>query len=84
MTKALKIGDYEAQAALESPARMPVADSLAGILAVPARMLSRWQEVRRHRQAMGELSMLDDRMLQDIGVNRSEIPRVARYGRDVF
>jgi uncharacterized protein YjiS (DUF1127 family) len=84
MAKTMKLDTYEAHAAFEKAAEMPVAGSLSGILAAPARMLGAWREIRKHRQAMDELRMLDDRMLQDIGVSRSEIPRVARYGRDVF
>ncbi len=38
-------------------------------------------ERRRVRRAMGELERLDDRMLRDIGVTRSEIGRVVRHGR---
>ena len=39
--------------------------------------------IERHRQlkAEGELRALDDRMLRDIGLRRSEIGRVVRYGR---
>ena len=33
---------------------------------------------------MKELYQLDDRMLRDIGVDRSEVPRVARFGREFF
>jgi uncharacterized protein YjiS (DUF1127 family) len=84
MAKTMKLDTYEAHAAFEKAAEMPVAGSLSGILAAPARMLGAWREIRKHRQGMDELRMLDDRMLQDIGVSRSEIPRVARYGRDVF
>ena len=38
-------------------------------------------ERRRIRRASGELARLDDRMLRDIGVTRSEIGRVVRFGR---
>jgi uncharacterized protein YjiS (DUF1127 family) len=39
--------------------------------------------IERHRQAKAgrDLAGLDDRMLRDIGVTRSEIGRVVRYGR---
>jgi uncharacterized protein YjiS (DUF1127 family) len=40
-------------------------------------------EHRRIRRAQAELAHLDDRMLKDIGVTRSQIRRVARYGRDI-
>jgi uncharacterized protein YjiS (DUF1127 family) len=35
----------------------------------------------RQRQCEHELRGLDDRMLRDIGIDRSEISRVVRYGR---
>jgi len=38
-------------------------------------------ERRRLRRASGELQRLDDRMLRDIGVTRSEIGRVVLFGR---
>jgi uncharacterized protein YjiS (DUF1127 family) len=40
-----------------------------------------YAEWRRHRLAVAELEMLRDGALKDIGVCRSEIEWVARYGR---
>ena len=37
---------------------------------------------RRHNQSMRELSRLGDRELADIGISRSDIPRVAWGGSD--
>ena len=40
---------------------------------------ARWRRVRR---AIQEVARLDDRMLKDIGIHRSEIERAVRCGRD--
>ena len=45
-------------------------------------MAQAYVERRRVNRAVAELSALSNRMLRDIGVERSEIQRVARYGRD--
>ena len=39
---------------------------------------ARWRRVRR---AIQEVARLDDRMLKDIGIHRSEIERAVRRGR---
>jgi len=60
-------------------ARVPITVS-AGFLAKAWRALVRW-----HRLRMGaaELQALDNRMLKDIGIERSEIDSVVRgIGRD--
>lgn len=36
---------------------------------------------RRYRKAIQQLSELDDRTLEDIGVNRTQIRQVALHGR---
>ena len=43
--------------------------------------LHRWRELRRQRRDMRHLRTLDDRMLRDIGIDRSEIPFVVTQGR---
>jgi uncharacterized protein YjiS (DUF1127 family) len=66
-------------------------------IAAPARTTSRGRWIERAfagvtrsirdrlqmGRAVAELANLDDRMLRDIGVSRSEIPHVVRYGRSV-
>jgi uncharacterized protein YjiS (DUF1127 family) len=47
-------------------------------LATMIRGLAEW---RRYRMAVRELHSLDDRILRDIGLDRSEIKRVALNGR---
>ena len=39
-------------------------------------------ERRRLRRATRELEAMDDHMLKDIGIGRSEIMRAVRHGRD--
>jgi uncharacterized protein YjiS (DUF1127 family) len=41
-----------------------------------------YRERRRVKRTMDALSQLSDRTLADIGIHRSEIPRVARDSRD--
>ena len=43
------------------------------------RALAQWQ---RYRAAVRELSSLDERGLNDIGLNRGTIRQAARFGRD--
>lgn len=47
-------------------------------LASMVRAFAAW---RRYRKAVQELSNLDDRTLRDLGLNRTQIRQVAKYGR---
>jgi uncharacterized protein YjiS (DUF1127 family) len=40
------------------------------------------QEYRSTARATAQLSQMDDRALQDIGLTRADIGRAARHGRD--
>ena len=55
---------------------------LGTLLALPldiaAGLVRRWLAWRRHRQSIAALRGLDDRLLRDIGIHRSEIPAVVR------
>jgi uncharacterized protein YjiS (DUF1127 family) len=42
------------------------------------RAIAAW---RRYRTAVQELAQLDDRILADIGLNRTQIRQAARHGR---
>ena len=63
-----------------APARVEqglVSQVLAFLRTAPARFVA-WQ---RYRAELDELSRLDDRMLNDIGLRRSDVERIARAGR---
>jgi len=45
------------------------------------RQSNRIRTRRRIRRAVGEVKALDDRMLADVGLIRSEVEHVARHGR---
>jgi uncharacterized protein YjiS (DUF1127 family) len=47
----------------------------------PPGLIAAWAEWRRVRRAVRQLEGLSDRLLADIGLKRSDIARVARYGR---
>jgi len=53
---------------------------LALILAAPGHLVGRLLDELSYRRALSELEKLDDRMLDDIGVSRSDIPRKVRGG----
>lgn len=78
--------ESEANVAFDSASRlaMPPANMSFAmeLLTGPVRLYRLAQAEWQHRRAMKELYELDDRMLRDIGVNRCEVPRVARFGRD--
>jgi uncharacterized protein YjiS (DUF1127 family) len=51
------------------------------LAALTARWIARIRKERRIRRGIEEMMALDDRMLRDIGVSRSDVAYVARYGR---
>jgi uncharacterized protein YjiS (DUF1127 family) len=78
--------ESDANIAFDAASRlsMPAANTsfVMELLTGPVRLYRLAQGEWQHRRAMKELYDLDDRMLRDIGVNRCEVPRVARFGRD--
>jgi uncharacterized protein YjiS (DUF1127 family) len=58
------------------------ADSRLAALASPIKQGIAWIGSRRQlRRSIKELLALDDRMLRDIGLRRSEVEYTVRYGR---
>jgi uncharacterized protein YjiS (DUF1127 family) len=55
---------------------------LAASLEVPQLVFAYLAERRRIARTVTQLQSLSDRMLADIGLERCDIARVARYGRD--
>lgn len=56
-----------------------VGSVFAALFASPVKAIGSIVKSRRHRKAVAELSQLDDRMLADIGLSRSQIV-MAVYG----
>ena len=81
------IMSYNKETAIMSHASTEFADTSAAshtwAKAAPAliRAFAWIAEQRRVNRTIAMLSELSDRTLADIGVARSDIPRVARYGR---
>lgn len=62
--------------------RTGIAWALAASLEVSQRIFAYLAERRRVARTVAQLEGLSDRMLADIGLQRCDITRVARYGRD--
>lgn len=69
------------QVAINKSARRMQAEQFAGVLRVIGRgfkaLAAPYKVWREYQDTYAELSQLDDRMLSDIGIARSDIPRVA-------
>ena len=63
-------------------ARTGLTRVLAASLEVPHLVLAYLAERRRIARTVTQLQSLSDRMLADIGLERCDIARVARYGRN--
>lgn len=77
--------ESDANVAFDAASRLPMPTANMSfameLLTGPARLFRLAQAEWQRRRAMKELYALDDRMLRDIGINRSEIPGVAQFGR---
>jgi uncharacterized protein YjiS (DUF1127 family) len=69
------------QVAITKAARRMQAEQFAGVLRAIGRglkaLVAPYKVWREYQDTYAELSQLDDRMLSDIGIARSDIPRVA-------
>jgi uncharacterized protein YjiS (DUF1127 family) len=52
------------------------------VAAAPAKLLAAIAERHRIARAIAQLDALSDHVLADIGIERGDIPRVVRCGRD--
>jgi uncharacterized protein YjiS (DUF1127 family) len=84
MAKTIQFEGSTGRTSLPLPASPQQPGLGASLLAGPARLVHAVFKEWRYRKAVNELHQLDDRMLRDIGVARSEIPTLARGGRDIF
>ena len=61
--------------------RYPRGTNIMSIARLADEMRSTWTRYRSYRNAIRQLSALDDRQLHDIGVERGRIPDLVRSGR---
>jgi len=62
----------------------PSRSLIAAMLTAPKRLAAKVLEELAARRAMQTLASLDDRMLRDIGIDRSQIPHASRHGREAL
>lgn len=55
----------------------------AGIISMALRIARAFSTMRSRRRAILAMHALDDHLLADIGIKRSEIESAARYGRQI-
>jgi uncharacterized protein YjiS (DUF1127 family) len=48
------------------------------VFAVAETLSRKWNRFRLIRETIAELELLDDRELADLGIDRTDIPRIAR------
>jgi uncharacterized protein YjiS (DUF1127 family) len=59
----------------------PLATPWTALVAAASRFIAGIVKEHRSRRAISELERLDDRLLRDIGLLRSDIPFAVRHGR---
>ncbi len=81
MEMSMRTANLEALASANSTFRSRTRLGLTG-MGLAAATWKAFAGYRRRRRIEAELYELDDRMLRDIGLTRTEIPYLARHGRD--
>ena len=61
-----------------SSSAIPASGSVTSAIFMAARRVARWTKIRSGRRL---LHAMDDNMLSDIGISRSEIDSATEYGR---
>jgi len=82
MAKTLEIESRTGQAVVPLPAAPST--TFGSFIGAPARLLRAGAREWRFRRAANELRQMDDRVLRDIGIDRGEIVRASRYGRETY
>lgn len=69
------IFDFDQRTAIAGPnlTRHTIASSIASLADIPSGWLASYRELRAFEAAHAELMALDDRMLRDIGLDRSGV-----------
>ena len=66
------------------PGATPSRSLVTAMLTAPKRLAAKIRAEMAARRTMQMLASLDDRMLRDIGIDRSQIPHASRHGRETL
>jgi uncharacterized protein YjiS (DUF1127 family) len=79
----MAIDAFDETTDIRRAAPRPILSTVWSTVAASAtNMMSAYAKRRRHSRAIAELNALSDHMLRDIGIERHDIVRIVRNGRD--